>query len=174
MRDCPFTVFVEDGECFLSYATGGNPMVKPSELKEIMPLLEKYIEDHTDEEVEQENINRIAEYEAGFRAILNQNKNAVRNGESGYVYLLECGGKYKIGFSNNVERRIKQLDTRPFELKLICKVYSDIAFKVEQELHRRFSNCKVTGEWYKFNFVANARAFEMWVKAAEKNIKERT
>ena len=174
MIDNPFTVFVEDGECFLSYATGGNPIVKPSELREVMPLLEKYIEDHTDEEVEQENIKRDLEYRAAFNIPLNQGKNLKNQNESGFVYLLECGGKYKIGFSNDVNRRIKQLDTRPFELKLVHKVYSDIAFKVEQELHRMFSDCKVTGEWYEFNFGVNARIFEMWAKNAEKKIKERT
>ena len=30
----------------------------------------------------------------------------IREKKKGYVYLLECGGKFKIGFSNNVERRI--------------------------------------------------------------------
>ena len=37
----------------------------------------------------------------------------------GYVYILKCADKYKIGFSNNVERRMQQLDTRPFPLEHI-------------------------------------------------------
>lgn len=72
--------------------------------------------------------------------------------KSGYVYLLECGGRYKIGFSKDVERRIRQLDTRPFKLNLIAKskLISD-AYDREQEIHEYFANSRVEGEWYCFS-----------------------
>lgn len=72
--------------------------------------------------------------------------------KSGCVYLLECGGRYKIGFSKDVERRISQLDTRPFKLNLIAKskLISD-AYDREQEIHEYFADNRVDGEWYEFS-----------------------
>jgi predicted GIY-YIG superfamily endonuclease len=72
--------------------------------------------------------------------------------KNGYVYLLECGGKYKIGFSKDVERRIHQLDTRPFKLNLIVKSkFISDAYDREQELHEYFADKKVDREWYEFS-----------------------
>lgn len=72
--------------------------------------------------------------------------------KKGYVYLLECAGRYKIGFSKDVEIRIKQLDTRPFKIKLIAKskIISD-AYDREQEIHEYFADQRVYGEWYEFS-----------------------
>lgn len=72
--------------------------------------------------------------------------------KGGYVYLLECGGRYKIGFSKDVERRISQLDTRPFKLNLIAKskLISD-AYDREKEIHEYFADNRVDGEWYEFS-----------------------
>lgn len=72
--------------------------------------------------------------------------------KGGYVYLLECGGKYKIGFSKDVERRINQLDTRPFKINLIAKSeFISDAYDREQELHEYFVDQRVDGEWYEFS-----------------------
>ena len=69
--------------------------------------------------------------------------------KKGYVYMLECGGKYKIGFSKDVERRMKQLDTRPFKLNLVTKsVFFNDAYDREQELHKYFEYKRLDGEWY--------------------------
>ena len=66
--------------------------------------------------------------------------------------MLECGGKYKIGFSKDVERRIHQLDTRPFKLNLIVKSkFISDAYDREQELHEYFADKKVDREWYEFS-----------------------
>lgn len=42
--------------------------------------------------------------------------------KTGYVYMLECGGKYKIGFSKDVKKRMRQLDTGRLSLNLLLKV----------------------------------------------------
>jgi predicted GIY-YIG superfamily endonuclease len=69
--------------------------------------------------------------------------------KTGYVYMLECGGKYKIGFSKDVKRRMKQLDTRPFELKLVAQSdFLENAYDVEQEIHEMLEASRETGEWY--------------------------
>lgn len=79
-----------------------------------------------------------------------ESRTARRKG--GYVYLLECGGKYKIGFSKDVERRIHQLDTRPFKLNLVAKSkYLSDAYDWEQGLHDACADSMVDGEWYEFS-----------------------
>lgn len=68
----------------------------------------------------------------------------------GYVYVLKCADKYKLGYSNNVEQRMKQLDTRPFPLELVYKAYSEKAYDIEQELHSVYTSYgyRLEGEWY--------------------------
>lgn len=67
-----------------------------------------------------------------------------------YVYLVKSeNGLYKIGVSNNVERRIKQLQTgSPDKIIMIDKFLSDYPFKVESTLHRINNIDNISGEWY--------------------------
>lgn len=76
-------------------------------------------------------------------------ENRKNESKKGYVYLLECGGKFKIGFSKDVERRMRQLDTRPFKLNLIEKSeFLSDAYDREQELHEWLEDSRIDGEWY--------------------------
>ena len=165
----PWQIFIQtnDDECFIAIPVSPNLMVKPSELKELMPLLEKYINEHTDEEVEEENKRRLDNIYGGLPTTTKK-KAATYSG--GYVYLFECGGKYKIGVSQNVSRRIKDLDNRPFKVNLICKVYSKMAYKVESMIHKALKIYKIDGEWYDFDFTPTAERFETIIKKVEKQI----
>lgn len=65
------------------------------------------------------------------------------------VYLIECGGRYKIGVSADVDRRLKQLDKRPFALNLIAKSQLfDEAYTAEKKLHQQYQKYNVYGEWF--------------------------
>lgn len=84
-----------------------------------------------------------------------------------YVYLLNIQGTdfYKIGFSKNPEKRVKELQTAsPLKIVLICKYLSKRATRIEKILHRINSSKKINeiegelnGEWFEFpvNFVIN-------------------
>lgn len=67
-----------------------------------------------------------------------------------YLYLLECAGKYKIGISDNIERRINQLDKRPFKLNLIARtnILREDAYAYEQYLHNQLKDNNIGGEWF--------------------------
>ena len=69
-----------------------------------------------------------------------------------FIYLLECGGKYKIGIAKDINKRIKQLDKRPFKVNLLAnsKLTSN-AYNIEQELHRIYENNRIDGEWFDFD-----------------------
>ena len=72
-----------------------------------------------------------------------------RRKTKGHVYLFECGGRYKVGFSDNVERRAKQLDDRPFKLNIVAvSELLDNAYGIEQAIHEKLDKYKIYGEWY--------------------------
>ncbi len=75
-----------------------------------------------------------------------------KNMKRGYVYLLECGGRYKVGYSKDVKKRVKQLDTRPFKLNVVAvSQYLDNAYDWEQELHQVLDLYRIDGEWYELD-----------------------
>lgn len=105
-------------------------------------------------EIDVYNQKRMIELEEELNGCVGTTKKESRTMRSkgGYVYLLECGGKYKIGFSKDVERRMRQLDTRPFKLNLVAKSkYLSDAYYWEQGLHDAFSDSRIDGEWYEFS-----------------------
>ena len=66
-----------------------------------------------------------------------------------HIYLMKCGDKYKIGVSNNVEKRKKQLDNRPFPVEIIA--VSPLvagAYNIEKELHEVYAEKRLNGEWF--------------------------
>lgn len=94
----------------------------------------KYVEEHLyDSWDDISNIPKIANYK-----------------KPRYLYLLECHNTYKIGITDNIERRIKQLDTRPFKLNLIGQTNKLIkdAYKWEQYLHNEYKDQNIEGEWF--------------------------
>ncbi len=165
-----FPIYVQDfdGEYIIRYAVGENSALKPSEVKVLIPILEKYINDNTDEEVELWNVENKKRYYAECGV---PTKSKESNYSSAYVYLFECGGKYKIGVSKDVGRRIKDLDNRPFKLNLVSKVYSEMAYKVEGTIHSCLKAHKIEGEWYDFPTPPTAEWFESLVKRVEDDIR---
>lgn len=73
-----------------------------------------------------------------------------------YVLFIHELNICKIGISNNVEKRIKQLQTGcPYQISLVKKIKSSQPSKVEKVLHRIFSSNKIdhaeynlVGEWF--------------------------
>lgn len=65
-----------------------------------------------------------------------------------YFVLNKDAGAVKIGTSDFPQERLAQLQTgSPSELELILTIDSD----VEEELHRRFSDHRIRGEWFRFD-----------------------
>lgn len=72
---------------------------------------------------------------------------------SKYVYLIYSeAGLYKIGVSNDVEKRLSTLRTGSGH-KLCCLAYyktKDKATNVERALHKLFDEFRAQGEWFAF------------------------
>ena len=75
-----------------------------------------------------------------------------RKKTSGYVYLVHCKETtfYKIGISkSNYALRLKELQTGcPFELEMVHVIHSVNYHKWEKELHNKFQDKWVRGEWF--------------------------
>ena len=82
-----------------------------------------------------------------------------RASTEGYVYLIKCADKYKIGYTKNVDRRFVEIDTRPFPCELIESCFSYLAFPVEQKMHELLKGERVIGEWYSFKSDISANKF---------------
>jgi hypothetical protein len=70
----------------------------------------------------------------------------------GFVYLIKSGRFYKIGRSNAVGRRERELDIiLPEVVKVIHSIKTDDPPGIEDYWHRRFENCRKKGEWFELS-----------------------
>lgn len=84
---------------------------------------------------------------------------------SNYVYVVKCGGFYKIGKSkNHPSARVKNMKTgNPFEIELSgYATFEDPSEmdRAEKILHKKYRDFNVNGEWFKLSKSELKRVFD--------------
>ena len=70
----------------------------------------------------------------------------------GVVYFITDGTYTKIGVSNNVNHRLSILQVaNPLELSIVKTIESNTPYKLEAELHEKYKEYSIRGEWFKLD-----------------------
>lgn len=72
--------------------------------------------------------------------------------KNGNVYILKAGPYYKIGRTNNVDRRMGEICPKlPFEAEIVHVIEAHNMYEIEAELHRLFNEKRANGEWFELS-----------------------
>lgn len=74
------------------------------------------------------------------------------NPQPGYVYVMEAGGRYKIGASSKPEQRLATVrGVCPVPVTLVHTIKADNMFAAEAQLHSIFAENRLHGEWFELD-----------------------
>jgi len=87
------------------------------------------------------------------------------------IYLIRDTDRYKIGFSKEPKKRLKQLQTGSSEvMELVYEVECDNVSKVESSLHRYYDSKRKNGEWFALEYD-DVKGFVELVKKVDSNLR---
>lgn len=143
----PYMVFYDED---YAYVKQGAYLIDKKEVENMIAGLQNFLKIYSQEKIDETNKKIETNIYKEWNDIENEpkEKKVVVSG----LYLMESKNKYKIGVSKNVERRLKELNNRPFETKLIAhKNNVENAYDIEEKLHFKYQNKRLGGEWFELN-----------------------
>ena len=73
-------------------------------------------------------------------------------GKKEYVYLMKDRYRYKIGRTNNLEKRLRDFRVSNTNITLEHFIETPNSGALETELHERYKDRRIEGEWFKLDF----------------------
>ena len=110
-----------------------------------------YEQTKKERKIEEESWN---EWFSGFtKKIAKKEASNSKGKKRGFVYLIKCGGYFKIGRAKNMKRRISEMQGgNPFQINLICYSFFKDDVYTERILHKSFFTERVVSgknrEWF--------------------------
>lgn len=88
----------------------------------------------------------------------------------GWLYLIQCGERYKIGHTTNPKRRIREFSQQlPYPVKFIAAIHVPDPRDYEREMHRAFRRWHGHNEWFELGPVQLEAAIEDFEIGSEDN-----
>ncbi len=98
--------------------------------------------------------------EGSAKHLVQQEQRQISSRQDGYVYLLKSGKHYKIGKSDDIEKRIKSIVVSlPEKAELVHTIRTDDPSGIERYWHQRFAEDRANGEWFALS-TSNVAAFK--------------
>jgi prophage antirepressor-like protein len=90
--------------------------------------------------------------------------------KSGFIYLIACQGKYKIGMSKTPYKRLSSLQVgSPFELTILERYFSFDCVALEKLLHEYYEAYWLRGEWFELPF-SEINCFSQVVRELDEHV----
>lgn len=86
--------------------------------------------------------------------------------EGRYVYLMQAGDAYKIGYATRPETRRADIQVGcPLPVEILYQVRTAEYVRLERKLHHRFAHRRITGEWFRLTALDLGVAADMLAAA---------
>lgn len=153
----PISSLMAEEVCFIRYfpevkwfAVSGKVWAYLFTKEEFIALSESIISEYApDKAIQMSNERRSLKWNRHrFKAVESE---IIKEKESkvGFIYILYGGGYYKIGLTNDIDRRLAQISPAlPFTVELVHTIKTDDMVRIEHFLHEKFADKRANGEWF--------------------------
>lgn len=128
-------------------------MATPREVAHILDELIRFAKNHADRIAD--NNARVDEFFENLRhGIYSSSSESTQRRKKRYLYMFKSGeDRYKIGVTTDVDRRLKELNNRPYPVELYAVSEAPFynAFEAERTMHEIHEDCRINGEWFKLS-----------------------
>lgn len=139
----------------------------PKEVKRVIDELIRFANEHGDYIA-----CKNAELDEYYENLRNGNyggaSDSKRNRKKRFLYMFKSGeDRYKIGVATDVDRRLKELNNRPYQVELYAVSEAPFynAFEAERTMHEIHEDRRIDGEWFKLS-DEHARITAIFVRHA--------